>query len=189
VAEVPWQWFISLVGSGLVAMPIIWRHLKPYQINRILSFAKPKLDPLGIGYQVLQSKIAVGSGGGWGQGFLSGTQSQLRFIPQHHTDFIFSVLAEEWGFLGCIVVIGVFLFIVLKGIDFAHHAKDRLGTIMAMGIVSIFAFHVIINIGMVVGLMPVTGIPLPFLSYGGTSLVTNMVAIGLLLNIRMRRFS
>lgn len=188
VAEVPLRWLILLAVSGLSALPIAWRHLKPYQINRILSFAKPKLDPLGIGYQVLQSKIAVGSGGGLGRGFLAGTQSQLRFIPQHHTDFIFSVLAEEWGFIGCIVVIGLFLFIILKGIDFALHAKDRLGTIMAMGIVSMFAFHVITNISMVIGLMPVTGIPLPFLSYGGTSLVTNMVAVGLLLNIRMRRF-
>ena len=189
VAEVPLRWLFLLGGSGLTALPIVWRHLKPYQINRILSFAKPNLDPLGIGYQVLQSKIAVGSGGSLGRGFLAGTQSQLRFIPQHHTDFIFSVLAEEWGFIGCIVVIGLFLFIILKGIDFALHAKDRLGTIMAMGIVSMFAFHVITNVSMVVGLMPVTGIPLPFLSYGGTSLVTNMVAVGLLLNIRMRRFS
>ncbi|MEW6381070.1 MAG: rod shape-determining protein RodA [bacterium] len=189
VAEVPLRWMFLLVGSGLGAIPIVWRHLKPYQVNRILSFAKPNLDPLGIGYQVLQSKIAVGSGGGLGRGFLAGTQSQLRFIPQHHTDFIFSVLAEEWGFLGCIVVIGLFLFLILKGIDCALHAKDQLGTIMAMGVISMFAFHVITNVGMVVGLMPVTGIPLPFLSYGGTSLVTNMAAVGLLLNIRMRRFS
>ncbi|MCL6583608.1 MAG: rod shape-determining protein RodA [bacterium] len=189
VAEVPLRWLILLVVCGLGAIPIIWRHLKPYQVNRILSFAKPNLDPLGIGYQVLQSKIAVGSGGALGRGFLAGTQSQLRFIPQHHTDFIFSVLAEEWGFLGCIVVIGLFLFLILKGIDCALHAKDRLGTIMAMGVISMFAFHVITNVGMVVGLMPVTGIPLPFLSYGGTSLLTNMVAVGILLNIRMRRFS
>ncbi|MEW5800785.1 MAG: rod shape-determining protein RodA [bacterium] len=189
VAEVPLRWLLFLGAGGLSALPIAWRHLKPYQINRILSFAKPNLDPLGIGYQVLQSKIAVGSGGGFGRGFLAGTQSQLRFIPQHHTDFIFSVLAEEWGFVGCIVVIGLFLFIILKGIDFALHAKDRLGTIMAMGIVSIFSFHVITNVSMVIGLMPVTGIPLPFISYGGTSLLTNMIAIGLLLNIRMRRFS
>ena len=189
VAEAPLIWLISLVGAGFTAAPIIWRRLKPYQVNRILSFIKPHLDPLGIGYQVLQSRIAVGSGGILGQGFLSGTQSQLKFIPQHHTDFIFSVLAEEWGFLSCVLVMGLFLFIILKGIDFAIHAKDRLGTLIAMGIVSIFAFHVIINIGMVIGLMPVTGIPLPFLSYGGTSLVSNMAAIGLILNIHMRRFS
>ncbi|MGA1876218.1 MAG: rod shape-determining protein RodA [bacterium] len=189
VAEVPLKWLISLSGTGLIATPIIWRHLKPYQINRILSFIKPDLDPLGIGYQVLQSRIAVGAGGISGQGFLAGTQSQLRFIPQHHTDFIFSVLAEEWGFIGSIVVIGLFLFIILKGIDIALHARDRLGTIIAMGIVTAFTFHVITNIGMVIGIMPITGIPLPFLSYGGTSLVTNMAAIGMLLNIRMRRFS
>ena len=189
VAEAPLIWLISLMGATFTAAPIIWRRLKPYQINRILSFIKPHLDPLGIGYQVLQSRIAVGSGGLLGQGFLSGTQSQLKFIPQHHTDFIFSVLAEEWGFVGCIIIIVLFLFIILKGIDFALHAKDRLGALIAMGIVSIFIFNVSINIGMVVGLMPITGIPLPFLSYGGTSLVSNMAAIGLILNIHMRRFS
>ncbi len=189
IAEISLKWFIPFIVSGLVALPILLRRLKPYQINRILSFIKPNLDPLGIGYQVLQSRIAVGAGGVLGQGFLAGTQSQLRFIPQHHTDFIFSVLAEEWGFIGCITVIGLFLFIILKGIDFAIHAKDRVGTLTAMGIVTIFTFHIITNIGMVIGLMPITGIPLPFLSYGGTSLLANTIAIGLLLNIRMRRFT
>lgn len=188
-SEASIKWLIFLIGSGLAALPLAWYYLKPYQLNRLLSFIKPNLDPLGIGYQVLQAKIAVGAGQVFGQGFLLGTQSQLHFIPQHHTDFIFSVLAEEWGFLGCLIILVLFLFVILKGIDFALNAKDRLGRVTAMGIVAMFTFHVITNIGMVIGLLPVTGIPLPFLSYGGTSLIANMVALGLLLNIRMRRFS
>jgi rod shape determining protein RodA len=183
------SWLLGIIGIGMgIGPPFLWLGLKPYQKNRILSFINPNLDPLGAGYQVTQSKIAVGSGGLWGQGFLCGTQCRLKFIPQHHTDFIFSLLAEEWGLLGSLLVIGIFLFLLLKGLDICVNAKDRLGIIISYSVVVTLALHIIINIGMVIGIMPVTGIPLPFISYGGSAMVGNLIAIGLLQNIKMRRF-
>ncbi len=182
------NYFLSLFGVGMAASPFLWLLLKPYQKNRILSFINPKLDPLGAGYQVIQSKIAVGSGRILGHGFLCGTQCRLKFIPQHHTDFIFTLLAEEWGFLGASLTLILFLLLLLKGMDICAHAKDKQGMIISYSIVVALAFHILINIGMVIGIMPVTGIPLPFISYGGSAMLGNFIGIGLLLNIKMRRF-
>lgn len=189
IAGIRMSWLFMIIGSGIgLGPPFLWLGLKRYQKNRILSFINPNLDPLGAGYQVTQSKIAVGSGGLWGQGFLRGTQCRLKFIPQHHTDFIFSLLAEEWGFLGAFLTLVLFLLLILKGLDICANAKDRLGIIISYTIVVTLALHVVINIGMVIGIMPVTGLPLPFISYGGSAMVGNFLAIGLLQNITMRRF-
>lgn len=178
-----------LLGGGAAALtPIIWQFLKEYQKKRLLTFINPDLDPLKTGYHIIQSKIAVGSGAFWGKGFLKGTQSQLHFIPEQHTDFIFSVFAEEWGFIGCIFLLFLFLLLISKGLKIGLASKDRAGSLLAVGITSMIFWQVFINIGMVLGIVPVVGIPLPLFSYGGTSVVTTMVGIGLLINIEMRRF-
>lgn len=189
VAGVRMRYLSGMIGMGLMAAPLLWLKLKPYQKQRIMTFIDPSQDPLGAGYHVTQSKIAVGSGGVLGKGFLAGTQNRLDFLPAQHTDFIFSVLAEEWGFIGAMLTLIVVFFILLKGTDIALHAKDQLGLIFAMGIVTSLAVHVIINVGMVIGLLPVTGLPFPLLSYGGSSTIVTLVSIGILLNIRMRRFT
>lgn len=180
---------LLIAGSSLIAgVPILWHFMKDYQKMRLMIFLNPESDPLGSGYHIIQSKIAVGSGKIFGRGLLSGTQSQLQFLPEHHTDFIFSVLAEEWGFLGSMIVIMGLLFLILWGVSIAKECKSRFGTILSFGVVAMIAWHFLINIGMVVGLMPVVGVPLPFFSYGGSFIITILVGIGLLLNIRMRRF-
>ncbi|MBN2255367.1 MAG: FtsW/RodA/SpoVE family cell cycle protein, partial [Deltaproteobacteria bacterium] len=156
--------------------------------ERILTFLNPERDPLGAGYHIIQSIIAIGSGGLWGKGFLKGTQSQLKFLPEQQTDFVFSVFAEEWGFVGALVVLFLFFSLVLWGIKIARNSRDLSGTILALGVtVSIF-WSVLINIGMVLGILPVVGIPLPFMSYGGSSMVVLLIGVGLLLNVSMRRF-
>jgi rod shape determining protein RodA len=180
--------FFILIGSFVLSLPLLWHFMKDYQRNRILTLMNPQTDPLGSGYHIIQSKIAIGSGGYAGKGFMSGTQSQLNFLPEKHTDFIFSVFAEEIGFIGTALLISAYLVILIKGIDVIYHARDRSGALMAIGVVSMLAFHIIFNIGMTTGIFPVVGIPLPFMSYGGSSLITNFMAIGLLLNIKMRRF-
>ena len=179
--------FIKLFSSGLLLAPAIWFFLKDYQKSRLLTLFNPELDPLGAGYHSIQSKIAIGSGGFWGKGLLAGTQSRLNFLPEKHTDFIFSVFAEETGFLGVAVLLSLFLFVILKGLNIAFRAGDRFGFFLSLGLISSFAFYIIFNVGMTIGLFPITGIPLPFLSYGGSSIITNFFAIGLLLNIEMRR--
>ncbi len=179
---------LILAGALVASSPFFWYFLKDYQKNRILTLFKPSLDPLGAGYHIIQSKIAVGSGGLFGKGFLEGTQSQLRFLPEQHTDFVFSVIAEEWGFIGSGMVLILFIFLLLRGLSIAMNARDKLGTLLAFGVVTMFFWHVIINVGMVIGIFPVVGAPLPFVSYGGSSLITNMIAVGLLLNITMRRY-
>lgn len=180
---------LLIAGSSLVAgVPILWHFMKDYQKMRLMTFLNPEADPLGSGYHIIQSKIAVGSGKVFGRGLLSGTQSQLQFLPEHHTDFIFSVLAEEWGFIGSLIVIMGFLFLILWGVSIAKECKSRFGTILSFGVVAMISWHFLINIGMVVGLMPVVGVPLPFFSYGGSFIITILLGIGLLLNIRMRRF-
>ncbi len=166
----------------------IWGKLKPYQQNRIRAFVDPSSDPLGSGYHANQSKIAVGSGQITGKGFRKGTQSQMAFLPERHTDFIFAVLAEERGLIGGGLLIVLYLTLLLVGVDTAKNAKDRLGALMAGGIVSMLSIYVFINVGMAVGIMPVVGVPLPLVSYGGTSIITTFLALGLLLNIQMRRF-
>ncbi|OEU73250.1 MAG: rod shape-determining protein RodA [Desulfuromonadales bacterium C00003068] len=165
-----------------------WFLLHGYQKDRIRTFLDPERDPLGTGYHIIQSKIAVGSGGLWGKGFMQGTQSQLSFLPERHTDFAFSVFAEEWGLFGCILLLALYLAIVLRGINIARKADSSFGMYLAIGITAMIFWHIIVNLGMVIGLLPVVGVPLPLFSYGGTSMVTTMIGCGLLLNISMRRF-
>jgi rod shape determining protein RodA len=166
----------------------IWTSLKPYQQKRIKAFIDPSSDPLGSGYHAMQSKIAVGSGQTTGKGFRKGTQSQMAFLPERHTDFIFAVIAEERGFVGSSLLVVLYVSFLLIALDAAKSAKDKMGALMAGGIVSMLALYVCINIGMAVGILPVVGVPLPLVSYGGTSILTTYLAIGLLLNIRSRRF-
>jgi rod shape determining protein RodA len=166
----------------------IWGSLKPYQQNRIKAFVDPASDPLGSGYHANQSKIAVGSGQISGKGYRKGTQSQMAFLPERHTDFIFAVIAEETGLVGASIVIFLYLVLLLVGVDTAKNAKDRLGVLMAGGIVSMISLYVFINVGMAVGIVPVVGVPLPLVSYGGTSVIATFLALGLLLNIQTRRF-
>lgn len=170
--------FISL---GFIA-PQIYDNLMPHQKNRISSFLDPDLDPQGAGYNVIQSKVAVGSGGIIGKGFLEGTQTQLRYIPMQWTDFIFSVPAEEFGFVGSSIIIIAYLVLMLRMLNIAYNSNDTFFSIVSIGILFIFIYHIIINIGMVIGIMPVMGIPLPFMSYGGTSMILNLMLIGFLLN-------
>ncbi len=191
-AGIKFKSFIYLVATAALTAPlawqVFWKHLKDYQKKRLLVFVDPESDPAGAGYHIIQSKIAVGSGMFTGKGYLHGTQSQLSFLPERHTDFIFSVISEEWGFIGSMVVLLIFIFIIMWGLETANKAKDRFGALVAVGAVSMIFFHVFINIGMTIGLMPVVGVPLPLVSYGGTSALTTLMALGLLLNINMRRF-
>ena len=180
--------WVSLVSATVLASPFSWFFLKEYQKLRIMSFLNPQADPLGAGYQSLQSKIAVGSGGVLGRGFLEGTQTRLRFLPQQKTDFIFSVQAEEWGFLGALFLLSLYLLWISWGLGVSARSRDRFGSMVAFGIVSVLTWQVIINVAMTVGLVPVVGVPLPFMSYGGSALVTFLMATGLLINIHMRRF-
>lgn len=179
---------LVLASFALGSMPLFWFLMKDYQRQRILTLLDPERDPLGAGYHIIQSKIAVGSGQFWGKGFLQGTQSQLRFIPEHHTDFIFSVLAEEWGFVGSILLVGLFLFLLLRGVSLARRSRDHFGALLGFGITAILFWHVAVNIAMVLGMLPVVGIPLPLVSYGGSSAVVTLASIGILLNIGMRKF-
>jgi rod shape determining protein RodA len=185
---IAWKTLFVSLGGLILSLPLLWFVLKDYQKKRILIFLQPESDPLGAGYHILQSKIAVGSGGFWGKGFLNGTQGQLRFLPEQHTDFAFSVLAEEWGFIGSLLVVTLFLLLILWALNIARQSKDRFGMVTALGICCVFFWQSLINLGMVVGLVPVVGVPLPFISYGGSSIITNLIGIGLLLNIHMRRF-
>ena len=186
--KVYWKSLVIAVVSALSVAPFIWFGLKEYQQMRILTFLRPDMDPLGAGYHINQSKIAIGSGLFWGKGFLKGTQTRLHFLPEQHTDFAFSVLAEEWGLIGSVLLLVLYLVLILWGLNIAKSSKDRFGSIMAVGIVAIIFWQVVINVGMVTGLLPVVGIPLILFSYGGSSLISTMAAMGLLMNISMRRF-
>ncbi|MEW6261525.1 MAG: rod shape-determining protein RodA [Thermodesulfobacteriota bacterium] len=180
---------LAALGAGAAgALPFAWHFLKEYQKKRIFTFLDPEDDPLGAGYHIIQSKIAVGSGQFWGKGFMNGTQSQLRFLPEQHTDFAFSVFAEEWGFIGSVVMIIFFFFLIMVGLRIVWRSKDRFGVLLALGLLAKIFWQLLINVSMVTGLLPVVGIPLPFISYGGSSLVTSFISVGLLLNISMRRF-
>ena len=179
---------LLLVTAGAVSIPLAWSLLKNYQKQRILTFLNPERDPLGTGYHIIQSKIAIGSGSVSGKGYLEGTQNALSFLPEQHTDFIFSVLAEEWGFMGASLVVILFLLVLLWGLNIAHKCRDPFGILLVVGVDAIIFWEMFINIGMVMGLMPVVGVPLPLISYGGSSTLTIMIAIGLLLNVSMRRF-
>lgn len=189
IAGVPPRWLLVALLVGSAAAGIAWQWiLHDYQQERVLTTVFPDRDPLGAGYQVRQSKIAVGSGGLTGQGYLEGTQSQLQFLPARHTDFIFAVLAEEWGFLGVATCLGLFALYLQAALLIGQRARDRLGVLLVAGVLGFFAAHVLYNTAMVVGLVPITGIPLPFLSYGGSFLVFNLAMTGLLLGIDYRRY-
>lgn len=180
--------FLYIIASCTITIPMVWFFLKGYQKKRILTFLNPELDPLGAGYHIIQSKIAIGSGMISGKGFLKGTQNALSFLPEQHTDFIFSVLAEEMGFVGSMIPLLIFMMLIIWGLNVAYRCRDPFGTILAVGISSMIFWQVFINVGMAMGLMPIVGVPLPFISYGGSSIVTMMICIGLLMNVSMRRF-
>lgn len=184
---------VLVVIIGLVSLPflgnIMWTGLKDYQKNRLVAFIDPEADPSGIGYHINQSKVAIGSGEILGKGFLRGTQGPFRFLPERHTDFIFAVFAEEWGFAGSLVLLSLYLLLIMRGLDTVRKAKDEFGMMLAAGITFMFCVYFFINIGMTLGIMPVVGIPLPFMSYGGTALLSNFISAGVLINIRTRRFS
>ena len=185
---------LKLLGAAamlaIVLAPVVWTYaLENYQRNRIVTFLDPEQDPRGAGYQQIQARITVGSGGLTGKGFLQGTQGQLNFLPVAHNDFIFSVLAEEQGFLGVIVALALYLFVILRSLEAARLAKDRLGAYLVAGVVAGFAFQVIYNVTMSAGLAPVKGLTLPLMSYGGSSMVATLAGFGVILNVRMRRFT
>lgn len=172
---------------GIASAPFLWHKLAPYQKERLSVFIDPNIDPTGTGYTIIQSKIAIGSGMLWGKGWLHGTQNQLKFLPESHTDFIFPVICEEWGFLGGLLVIALFLVLVWRGFKIAQMAQEHSGRFLAAGITTMLATQIFCNIGMTIGFLPVVGIPLPLLSYGGSSLFTTMISLALLENIRLRR--
>jgi len=176
-------------GAGAAAIPALWFFMKDYQRQRVLTFMDPERDPLGAGYHVIQSKIAVGSGGFFGKGYLQGTQGSLRFLPEQHTDFAFAVFAEEWGFLGSLLLLVLFLVLVHRLFFLTVRSQDRFASFACGGIAVFFLTHIVINLAMVCGLFPVVGIPLPFVSYGGSSMLTNMMALGAVANLSRSRFT
>jgi rod shape determining protein RodA len=185
---VRWDALLFLAAGATAVLPFFWSMLKAYQKARIVTFLNPSQDPQGAGYHIIQSKIAVGSGQIFGKGFTKGTQSRLRFLPEQHTDFAFSVFAEEWGFAGCLVLLLLFFLLVLWGLRIVSRSQDRFGAVLGLGLVALLFWQFFFNLCMVIGLMPVVGIPLPLVSYGGSSLMTVFVTVGLLLNINMRRY-
>lgn len=180
--------FIMIIVSMLLAMPVMWAKMKPYQKKRVITFLNPEKDPFGSGYHVIQSKIGIGSGGLTGKGYLKGTQSHLKFIPERHTDFIFSVVAEEFGLMGAGVIIILFLFLILRIIFVSVNAREPAGKIICVATASFVFFQFFVNVSMTIGMMPVVGIPMPLVSYGGSSLVTFMAMFGLVNGVSMRRF-
>ncbi len=186
--KIRWSTLLTIGLGGAAILPISWGFLKEYQKRRIITFFNPELDPLGAGYHLIQSKIAVGAGGIIGKGFMKGTQCKLGFLPEQQTDFIFSALGEEWGLIGSLMIIGLYFMLILWGLRIAVQSKDRFGAILSFGVVAMLFWHIFINIGMVLGMMPVVGIPLPLLSYGGSFLFSTLIGIGLLLNVSMRRY-
>ncbi|MCC7440107.1 MAG: rod shape-determining protein RodA [Bdellovibrionales bacterium] len=178
-----------LALCALVAAPVAYKYaLKPYQRQRIVTFLDPMADPKGAGYNSIQSMIAVGSGKFGGKGWKKGTQSQLNFLPEHHTDFIYSVYAEEWGFIGSIFLLALYVMLLMNGISIAYQSNDKFAMVLALGITSIFFWHIVVNLGMVMGLLPIVGVPLPFMSYGGSSLLTAMIGTAILMNIANKKF-
>jgi rod shape determining protein RodA len=180
---------ISLVIVGILIVPLAWNFgLKEYQKNRILTFIDPNRDPQGTGYNSIQSKIAVGSGKFFGKGFRNGTQSQLDFLPERHTDFIFSVLSEEHGFVGSFTVFTLFIILILIGVKIATQARDKYGALLVVGCLSIIFWHMFVNIGMVMGMLPIVGIPLPIMSYGGSGIITTFTCLGIISSVSTRRY-
>jgi rod shape determining protein RodA len=173
----------SLFGLGAAAAPVFWHLLKDYQRTRLLVFINPNLDPLGAGYTIIQSKIAIGSGRFFGKGWLSGTQNQLNFLPERHTDFIFSVIGEEWGFVGSLMVAGLFLALIIRILNSISETTDNQSKLLLLGIATFFSVQVVINLAMTIGMVPVVGLPLPFISYGGSSMLTSCIMVGLFSSI------
>ena len=174
--------FLLNIVVGIIT-PFLWDQLRPYQQQRILTFMSPEQDPKGAGYQIIQSQVAIGSGGIWGKGYMNGTQTHLRFLPAQHTDFIFSVIGEEFGFFGVSVILLIFMLLIIRLIAIASAIRQSFESMTVIGIATIILVHVIINIGMTIGMAPITGLPLPFLSYGGSSLMANLMMMGIVLNI------
>ncbi|MEN8263231.1 MAG: rod shape-determining protein RodA [Nitrospirota bacterium] len=193
VAGIRRKIILITIVTMLVSLPItgkiMWKGMKDYQKKRIIAFIDPQADPHGIGYHITQSKVSIGSGGFLGKGYMKGTQGPYRFLPEKHTDFIFSIFAEERGFLGSVILFFLYFFIIWRGFDTAKKARDMEGCFLALGVTFMFSFYFFINVGMTLGIMPVVGVPLPLMSYGGTALLSNFLALSILENVRMRRFA
>lgn len=187
LAGVRWWKFLTIVVGALAALPVAWAQLAPYQQRRVMTFLDPEADPLGSGYHILQSKIALGSGGLMGKGFLSGTQSHLNFLPEKRTDFILPMLAEEFGFVGAMGLLSLYLIVLIYGVVIALRSRHQFGRLVAMGVTFSFFLYVFINTGMVTGLLPVVGVPLPLVSYGGSAMLTVMIGAGLLMSVHIHR--
>jgi rod shape determining protein RodA len=188
LAGMRWKYLAIAAIVGVLVLPVGWHFLKDYQKARLVSFMDPERDPQGTGYQLIQSQIAVGAGGMFGKGVTKGTQTQLRFLPVPHTDFIFSAFAEEHGFVGVVLVLSLYFLLIMRIVQNAQTASDRAGMYICMGVAALILFHMLVNVGMVVGRMPVTGIPLPLMSAGGSSTWSSFMALGLVNNVRLRRF-
>jgi rod shape determining protein RodA len=191
IAGIRRRLLVLAIIISIISLPfmgdVFWGGLKEYQKQRLVAFMNPDVDPHGVGYHIKQSKVTIGSGGFTGKGYMKGTQGPLRFLPEKHTDFIFSIFAEEWGFAGGILLFLLYLFIILRGFDTARKSRDLEGSYLSIGITAMFAFYFFVNVGMTLGISPVVGAPLPLMSYGGTALLSNFIALGILENIRMRR--
>ncbi|HLH18037.1 MAG TPA: rod shape-determining protein RodA [Bryobacteraceae bacterium] len=188
LAGLRWKYVLTIAFVAVLVLPVSFHFLKDYQKARLVSFMDPERDPQGSGYQLIQSKIAVGNGGMFGKGVTKGSQTQLRFLPVPHTDFIFSAFAEEHGFVGVVVVLSLYFVMIMRIVQNAQAAPDRAGMYICMGVAGLLLFHMLVNVGMVTGNMPVTGIPLPFMSAGGSNIWSNFLALGLVNNVRLRRF-
>jgi rod shape determining protein RodA len=187
IGGAPWWLFAGGIGAVTAIVPVAYHFLHEYQKKRVLTFLNPESDPLGAGYHIMQSKIAIGSGGLHGKGYLQGSQAHLDFLPEKHTDFIFTLLAEEWGFIGCVALLCFFGCIFWQGYAIAFRARNLFGRLLALGLITNYAIYIVINIGMVMGLMPVVGEPLPLISYGGTVMISTLFAFGMLLNVSVNR--
>ena len=187
LAGLRWRVLFAVVLAGLAFVPVLWRLMHDYQKQRVLTLLNPESDPLGSGYHIIQSKIAIGSGGLYGKGWLNGTQSQLDCLPERHTDFIFAVFAEEFGMMGAIVLLALYVFIIFRGLYIASNAQDNFGRLLAGSLSLTFFVYLFVNVGMVSGILPVVGVPLPLVSYGGTSMVTLMAGFGMMMSINSNR--
>lgn len=186
-AGLPWKIILSAILAAVVSLPIVWHFMHAYQKQRVLTFLNPESDPLGSGYHIIQSKIAIGSGGIEGKGFMGSTQAHLEFLPESTTDFIFSVLAEEFGLIGVIILLSVYVFVIARGLYIATQAQDNFTRLIAASLMMTLFIYVLVNIGMVSGLLPVVGLPLPLISYGGSALVTLMISFGILMSIHTHK--
>lgn len=186
-ADLKWRYMLGIVFSLIIFAPILWFFMRDYQRQRVLTFLNPERDPLGTGYHIIQSKIAIGSGGLFGKGWQQGSQAYLNYLPEHSTDFIFSVWSEETGLIGCIFLLSLYLYIIIRGLIISFQAQDTFSRLLASSLSLTFFFSIFVNIGMVTGILPVVGIPLPLVSYGGTSMVTLMASFGLIMSVHTHR--